>query len=311
MAGQQNSPSVWERALPTLRMKPLYTKDVSEIMMEKVAPAIERKCRVWATNEEEFTACRRYMVRRLVNQYFSMTRQLRENLEKQFNVEIDTDGLPTPSVSEKVRQDSRDYIQRKCGGITDRRQRLTCLINTYNTVSKSVIIGEFVGSLENQNSEYYMPPKSKSGTKPRFEKDEKELFEDAIGVGNEIKKNCEEFADNSAEKESDKKIAYTYCRLTQVFRSLPYNIPRRAELTISRLAKEEGLSTLYQELENETKNDLNQARQYFEEEMKSRMSYLDKANATEPPIPFITLRIVKRAMTSTIGNAIAKRTQFS
>lgn len=309
----QPPPTAWERALPTLRMKPMYTKSISDVFMETVAPVIQQKCKAWARDEDEYIACRRYITRRIVTKYFPYDRKTVEEIERQTGVSLSIGDLPESVRNKDTVDKARDYITKECGAIQDKRKQFACMVDKYTTAMRAVLAGGFVGSAEPTDSPYYLPPKRKTKRgEIKMEPGEKEVFEAAINIGQDIKKKCEQFANEQAKNSTEdvKKIAYTYCRLTTVNRSLAQNIPRGIEIKQKRLAKEVGLTDTYKQVEDETKTLLEGASKMYKDEMKDRVMLLKNAQATDEPIPYIATKIARRAVTSTIGNAIAKRAPY-
>ena len=308
------------------RMKPSYTKDISDIFMEHIAPVIQRKCSAWAKNEEEYTACRRYVTRYIISHYFTPDRKTLTEIEGTTGVFIDPDGLPSPVRNDELANEAERYIS-DCNNESDERKRLVCRIQRYTNAMRAMLIGGFVGSAVPEDSPYYLKPKSKkAGTKPTFEAGERRIYELAVRVGGDIKNLCTQFADEASKEPvvefkkgvaevtkpsqpnpQARRIAYFYCRVTNVFRSLPRNLPRRLEVQLTREAIDTGLQNVAHEVENETKQWLEEAKQDFMNEVATKFQYLQMSNATETPIPYIQLRLTRRAVTSTIGNAIAKR----
>ncbi len=134
------------------------------------------------------------------------------------------------------------------------------------------------------------------------------IFNTAKGeVGTYIKDKCKDFADREAEKEEDKKVAYFYCRLTNTFRATGANMPRSLTVKEVTLAKETKLTDVLREVEKEVVKDMSEVQKLYLDEVKARVEYLKRANATKAPIPYIATKVARRAVTSTIGNAIAKR----
>ena len=309
MAEENFPKTAWQRALPIFREKPEYTKEISDVMEKKVAPVIDKKCKAWATNEDEYKACRRFLTRGIIDRFFSLDRKTISEISKQAKVDLSEDDLPSPVDNDQTGKDVEEYIRNKCGDAKG-KSGFACLVNNYTNVMRAIITGMFVGSKEEEKSPYYLKPKSKPG-KIRISNDEYKIFQDAIETGKVIKETCENFAEKHLELDDDRKIAYTYCRITNVFRSLPGNLPRRLEVKQASMARKLGLIKALREVIKETQSDLTSAREAFMKEELTRMSYLKDNMATKPPIPYITARIAKRAVTSTIGNAIAKAKEKS
>ena len=305
--------SVWGRAVPTLRQKPVVTREISHIFTERIAPVIQKKCMAWAKNKPEYDACRRYVVRRIVDNFFSLTRRDIAYLEGQAGVTISWETLPRPVEDEEVKKASNDYIK-ECDNAKTDRAKLACLIERYTNASRVFIIGAFYGSAVAKDSPYYMKPKveRKKPEKIPIEASEVKMFDAAIKAGNGIRELCKGFADEEVrlDNEDARKPAYFYCRVATVFRSLPYSLPRRRELQIAELAKKEGLSNVYKEVVQETQEDIKTAQSMYKEELVDRLTNLKGIGATKTPIPYIAVRIARRAVTSTIGNAIAKKAPY-